>query len=260
MRRARRSSQVEGDGTAREYMVPPRAARPQRRGDPRRQHALPRRGGRPLRRQVGHRLRRARPRAGAREGAQGARARRPRRCARSLEIGAGTGYFTLNLLRAGRDRRGDLHRHLARACSRTLQRQRASASGSRCATEPADAERLPFADASFDLVLGHAVLHHIPDLAARLRASSSACSRPGGTVAVRRRALALRRPPGARAQARAHGASRRCGAARSARGPRRPPSGGAPDAALEGVVDVHAFAPGELRALRARRGLRATCA
>ena len=28
----------------------------------------------------------------------------------------------------------------------------------------ADAEALPFADGSFDLVLGHAVLHHLPNL------------------------------------------------------------------------------------------------
>ena len=32
---------------------------------------------------------------------------------RSLEIGAGTGYFSLNLLQTGVVRRGDVHRHLA---------------------------------------------------------------------------------------------------------------------------------------------------
>ncbi len=69
---------------------------------PRRQRALPRPGGGALRRQVGHRLRRAR-----------ARPRSPASCARrwgsstwaasraALEIGAGTGYFGLNLVRAG---------------------------------------------------------------------------------------------------------------------------------------------------------------
>ena len=31
-------------------------------------------------------------------------------------------------------------------------------------TVACDAERLPFADESFDLVLGHAVLHHLPHL------------------------------------------------------------------------------------------------
>ena len=39
---------------------------------------------------------------------------RPGPYARSLEIGAGTGYFSLNLLKAGVVGVGDLHRHLAR--------------------------------------------------------------------------------------------------------------------------------------------------
>ena len=46
---------------------------------------------------------------------------------------------------------------------------------------PADAERLPFADASFDLVFGHAVLHHIPDLE-RAFAEFERVLAPGGTV------------------------------------------------------------------------------
>ena len=66
-----------------------------------------------LRRQVGHRLRRGR----ARRRCSGKLTRRsasePRRYGRALEIGAGTGYFTLNLLRAGRDPRGGRHGHLA---------------------------------------------------------------------------------------------------------------------------------------------------
>ena len=49
--------------------------------------------------------------------------------------------------------------------------------------------------------------------------------------------------------------SRRCGAGRSARGRAPPAEGGAPDAALERVVDVHAFAPGELHERRASAGL-----
>src|SRR5687768_9283331 len=44
------------------------------------------------------------------------------------------------------------------------------------------AERLPFADASFDLVFGHAVLHHIPDPAAAF-AEFRRVLRPGGGIA-----------------------------------------------------------------------------
>ena len=48
-------------------------------------------------------------------------------------------------------------------------------------TEQVDAERLPFADESFDLVLGHAVLHHIPDLD-RAFAEFERVLAPGGSV------------------------------------------------------------------------------
>src|SRR6185503_1428060 len=49
-------------------------------------------------------------------------------------------------------------------------------------TQVTDAERLPFEDASFDIVFGHAVLHHLPDLGAAL-AEFRRVLRPGGTLA-----------------------------------------------------------------------------
>ena len=45
-----------------------------------------------------------------------------------------------------------------------------------------EADRLPFADESFDLVFGHAVLHHLPDLDAAF-AEFRRVLRPGGTLA-----------------------------------------------------------------------------
>jgi ubiquinone/menaquinone biosynthesis C-methylase UbiE len=171
--------------------------------------------------------------------------------ARSLEIGAGTGYFTLNLLRAGLI--GDA------TCTDIspgmLEALRANAQqlGLDVRTEQVDAEHLPFADESFDLVLGHAILHHIPDLQ-RAFAEFARVLAPGGTV------LFAGEPSRygdrlARVPKRAAGAIaplwRRAIGARAAQAD----GGEGSDAALEGVVDVHAFAPGELARAAGSAGL-----
>src|SRR3954453_7525560 len=80
----------------------------------------------------------------------------------ALEIGAGTGYFTLNLLQAGVVRRASCV-DISPGMLRTL-RANARELGLEVRTRACDAEALPFEDASFDLVFGHAVLHHLPDL------------------------------------------------------------------------------------------------
>jgi SAM-dependent methyltransferase len=177
--------------------------------------------------------------------------REPERFRRSLEIGAGTGYFSLNLLRAG---------VIAEAtCSDispgmlSVLQANAERLGLEVQTTAADAERLPFKDASFDLVLGHAVLHHIPDLALAF-AEFERVLAPGGTLlfagepsrygdrlaAVPKRMAATvaplwRRAIGARPAPAAEDAD--------------------PDAALERVVDVHAFAPADLAHLADDAGL-----
>jgi SAM-dependent methyltransferase len=82
--------------------------------------------------------------------------------ARSLEIGAGTGYFTLNMLQDGVVR----HATATDISPGMLDALQANAAriGVSVRTVACDAEALPFADNSFDLVLGHAVLHHLPHL------------------------------------------------------------------------------------------------
>lgn len=167
---------------------------------------------------------------------------RPDGWRRSLEIGAGTGYFTLNLLRAGM---------IAEAtCSDispgmlTALRANAERLGLEVRTKQVDAERLPFADESFDLVLGHAVLHHIPDLE-RAFAEFARVLAPGGTVLFAgepsRYGDRLARVPKRAAGALAPLWRRALGARAVA-----PHDEHVPDAALEGFVDVHAFSPGEL--------------
>src|SRR6185436_13519773 len=99
---------------------------------------------------------------------------------RSLEIGAGTGYFTINLALSGVIERAvatDISPGMLRALDTTARRLELEVT-----TVEADAESLPFEDASFDLVLGHAVLHHLPDLD-RAMSEFHRVLAPGGTLA-----------------------------------------------------------------------------
>jgi ubiquinone/menaquinone biosynthesis C-methylase UbiE len=178
--------------------------------------------------------------------------REPGQYPRSLEIGSGTGYFTLNLLRAGligEATCSDISPGMLDTLAGNAQRL-----GLDVRTEPADAERLPFADASFDLVLGHAVLHHIPDLP-RAFAEFERVLAPGGTIMFAgepsRYGDRLANVPKRFAGAIAPLWRRAMGA-----GPAPPADGGAPDSAFESVVDVHAFAPGELARLARGAGFR----
>jgi ubiquinone/menaquinone biosynthesis C-methylase UbiE len=175
----------------------------------------------------------------------------PRRFRRSLEIGSGTGYFTLNLLKAGligEATCSDISPGMLRALSGNARRL-----GLSVRTAPADAEQLPFADGSFDLVLGHAVLHHIPDLP-RAFAEFERVLAPGGTVL-------FAGEPSRYGDLLANVPKRFATTVaplwrvtlRAARAEEHNPDDG--DGALEGVVDVHAFAPGELARLARDAGL-----
>jgi ubiquinone/menaquinone biosynthesis C-methylase UbiE len=169
----------------------------------------------------------------------------------ALEIGAGTGYFSLNLLQTGEIERAtatDISPGMLAAL-----RKNASDLGLKVRTVECDAERLPFDDESFDLVFGHAVLHHIPDLE-RGFAEFSRVLRPGGTLAfcgepsrygdllavLPKRSALLAAPLWRRAV----GATKRDFEAEAA----------AHGHDLEGAVDVHAFSPGDLRRFAASAG------
>jgi SAM-dependent methyltransferase len=99
--------------------------------------------------------------------------------ARSLEIGAGTGYFTLNMLQAGVVDEAtctDISPGMMATLTANARRLGLSVRATR-----ADAESLPFGDHSFDLVLGHAVLHHLPNLR-RAFTEFHRVLRPGGRI------------------------------------------------------------------------------
>jgi ubiquinone/menaquinone biosynthesis C-methylase UbiE len=83
---------------------------------------------------------------------------------RALEIGSGTGYLSLNMLQNGVIDEvvcSDISEGMLDVVNTT-----AGLLGldDRVSTVHTEAEGLPFPDESFDLVFGHAVVHHLPDL------------------------------------------------------------------------------------------------
>ena len=85
----------------------------------------------------------------------------------ALELGCGTGFFLLNLKLGGVLDEGhvtDLSPGMVEVAKRNGAHLGFDLEG-----RVADAETLPYPDESFDLVIGHAVLHHIPDLEQAMR-------------------------------------------------------------------------------------------
>ena len=94
-----------------------------------------------------------------------------------VELGSGTGFFLLNLMQSGIGKRGivtDLSSGMVAVASRNGRGLGLPIFGT-----VADAESLPFASSSVDLVVGHAVLHHVPDLD-KLFTEVTRILRPGG--------------------------------------------------------------------------------
>jgi SAM-dependent methyltransferase len=165
---------------------------------------------------------------------------------RSLEIGAGTGYFSLNMLQAGVVREAtctDISPGMVSTLGANARRLGLEVKAAR-----ADAESLPFPDGSFDLVFGHAVLHHLPNLA-RAFSEFHRVLRPSGRIVFAGEPsrfgdrLAAVPKRGARALAPTW---RRLMRAAPAPPPAATGSSDQVDHGLERFVDVHAFAPGDL--------------
>ena len=165
----------------------------------------------------------------------------------ALEIGSGTGYFSLNLVQIGVIERltaTDISPGMLKRLAGT-----AEALGLKgVSTVTTEAEALPFEDESFDLVFGHAVLHHIPDLD-KAFAEFRRVLRPGGMIAFAgepsRYGDTLAALPKRAGLARAPAWRRAIGARERAVAEHEQSEGHS----LEGEVDVHAFAPADLRRL-----------
>jgi ubiquinone/menaquinone biosynthesis C-methylase UbiE len=174
--------------------------------------------------------------------------------ARSLEIGAGTGYFTLNLMQAGVVAEATCT-DISPGMVSTLA-DNAGRLGLEVRATRAEADALPFGDQSFDLVLGHAVLHHLPDLE-RSFSEFHRVLRPGGRLVFAgepsRFGDRLARIPKQTAN-RLSPLWRKLMRARAAPPAAAPGSADEHEHQLESVVDIHAFAPGDLGKLARRAG------
>jgi SAM-dependent methyltransferase len=175
--------------------------------------------------------------------------------AEALELGSGTGFFLLNLMQAGVIGKGavtDLSPGMVEAAKRN-----GAALGLDVDGRVADAESIPYPDASFDLVVGHAVLHHIPDVELAFREVLRVL-RPGGrfvfagepTTVGDWYARRLGRLTWQAATTVSHLPPLR---ARWAR-PAAELDESSRAAALESVVDLHTFDPRELAATALRAG------
>jgi ubiquinone/menaquinone biosynthesis C-methylase UbiE len=172
----------------------------------------------------------------------------------ALEVGCGTGFFSLNLKGAGvidRVHVTDLSSKMVETAKRN-----GEALGFEVEGRVADAERLPYDDDTFDLVIGHAMLHHIPDVELALRECLRVL-KPGGRFVfageptvigdwVARRlgritwiaTTKLTRLPGLRHLGRSE----------------KELAAQAEEAHLEWVVDLHTFDPKKLRRMAVAAG------
>ena len=173
---------------------------------------------------------------------------------RALELGCGTGFFLLNLKLAGVIDEGavtDLSPGMVEVAQRNAANLGFSIDG-----KVADAESIPYPDDSFDLVVGHAVLHHIPDVELALTEVLRVL-KPGGRFVfageptrygdfVARRLSRLTWWATTRAT--------RLSPLKDWSRPQAELDSSSRAAALEAVVDLHTFDPAELRATAERAG------
>jgi ubiquinone/menaquinone biosynthesis C-methylase UbiE len=174
--------------------------------------------------------------------------------AKSLELGCGTGFFTLNLKLAGVIDEGHVT-DLSPGMVEVAQRN-ARGLGFEVEGRVADAERLPYDDDTFDIVIGHAVLHHIPDLDLAF-AEILRVLKPGGRFVFAGEPTQHGDYVARRLSRFTWWAATRATRLPQLAGWRRPQAEldeSSRAAALEAVVDIHTFAPDSLEATARRAG------
>ena len=173
---------------------------------------------------------------------------------KALELGCGTGFFMLNLMQAGVISQGyvtDISPGMVEVAVRN-----AAGLGLEVQGRVADAESIPYDDNSFDLVVGHAVLHHIPEVEIALKEVLRVL-KPGGRFVFAgeptRHGDIIARRLSQLTWAAAQQATRIPKLKEWARPPQELDAS-SQAAALEACVDLHTFRPVDLVALATAAG------
>ena len=175
---------------------------------------------------------------------------------RAMELGSGTGFFLLNLMQGGVAEKGsvtDLSPGMVQVALNNAEHLGLPVDG-----RVADAERIPYEDETFDLVVGHAVLHHIPDVPVALREVMRVL-KPGGRFVFAGEPSQI-----GDLYARRLGQLTwflttnvtRLPVLNSWRRPQAELDSSSQAAALEAVVDIHTFDPGQLERMARAAGAR----
>jgi ubiquinone/menaquinone biosynthesis C-methylase UbiE len=173
---------------------------------------------------------------------------------RALELGCGSGFFLLNLVQAGVARRGsvtDLSPGMVKVAARNGENLGLDIDG-----RVADAEGIPYDDNTFDLVVGHAVLHHIPDVELSLREVVRVL-KPGGRFVFAGEPTTVGNAYARTLANLTWNVTIRAMKLPGLSGWRRPQAEldeNSRAAALEWIVDLHTFAPGDLERMAANAG------
>ncbi len=173
----------------------------------------------------------------------------------ALELGCGTGFFLLNLKLGGVLDEGhvtDLSPGMVEVAKRNGEHLGFELEG-----RVADAETLPYDDDTFDLVIGHAVLHHIPDLDQAMREVLRVL-KPGGRFVFAGEPTAKGDVIARKLSQWTWEAAKRIthlpGLRDKYARPTQELDESSRAAVLEAVVDIHVFDPTELRQLCAKAG------
>jgi ubiquinone/menaquinone biosynthesis C-methylase UbiE len=174
--------------------------------------------------------------------------------AKALELGCGTGFFLLNLKQAGVIDEGHVT-DISPGMVEVAQRN-ARSLGFEVEGRVADAETLPYDDDTFDLVVGHAVLHHIPDVETSLREVIRVL-KPGGRFVFAGEPTEYGDYIARRLSRLTWKASQLAGRLPWFQDYIRPKpelDASSEAAALEAIVDIHTFAPARLHRLAIAAG------